>query len=145
MKKNVVQVEIKSIVPTYAGAAIFIGNENKSFVIHVEQSMGETINMFLNDAHKERPLTHDLMLNIFKGFGIEVMYVIISELKDSTFYAKLFLKQRNELGTKIVELDARPSDCLALASSVKCPIFVATSLFEEVEDMSHFLKDSEDP
>jgi bifunctional DNase/RNase len=145
MKKNVVQIEIKSIVPTYVGAAVFLGNEKKSFVINIEQSMGETINMFLNDAHKERPLTHDLMLNVFKGFGIEVMYVIISELKDSTYYARLFLKQQNELGTKLVELDARPSDCLALASSVKCPIFITAPLFEEVEDMSRYLKDSEDP
>lgn len=140
MKKNVVQVEIKSIVPTNAGAAIFVGNDKKSFVIYVEQSMGEVINMFLNNIHKERPLTHDLMLNIFKGFGIEVMHIIISELKNSTYYARLYLKQQNELGTKIVELDARPSDCLAIASNVKCPIFVTTSLFEQVEDMSHFLK-----
>ncbi|HON06687.1 MAG TPA: bifunctional nuclease family protein [Verrucomicrobiota bacterium] len=140
MKKNVVQVEIKSIVPTNAGAAIFVGNDKKSFVIYVEQSMGEIINMFLNNIHKERPLTHDLMLNIFKGFGIEVMHIIISELKNSTYYARLYLKQQNELGTKIVELDARPSDCLAIASGVKCPIFVTASLFEQVEDMSHFLK-----
>ncbi len=145
MKKNVVQVEIKGIVPTNADAAIFVGNDKKSFVIYVEQSMGEIINMFLNNIHKERPLTHDLMLNIFKGFGIEVMHVIICELKNSTYYARLYLKQQNELGTKIVELDARPSDCLAIASNVKCPIFVTASLFEQIEDMSQFLKNPDQP
>ncbi len=45
----------------------------------------------------------------------------------------------NELGTKIVELDARPSDCLAIACAQKIPMFVANSLFDEVEDMSNFL------
>lgn len=142
MKKDVVPVQIKGIVPTPSGAAIFVGNEKKVFVIHVDQSMGVIIGMFLNDTPKERPLTHDLMLNVFKGFGIQVLRVIITELKNSTYYARLILKQQNELGTKIVELDARPSDCLALASSVKCPIYVTTSLFEQVEDMSGFLKDN---
>jgi bifunctional DNase/RNase len=51
----------------------------------------------------------------------------------------LILRQQNELGTKLVEIDARPSDCLALASAVKRPIFVTRSLFRDVEDMSEHL------
>lgn len=51
----------------------------------------------------------------------------------------MILRQQNELGTKLVEIDARPSDCLALASAVKRPIFVTRSLFQEVEDMSEHL------
>jgi hypothetical protein len=46
----------------------------------------------------------------------------------------------NELGSKIVELDARPSDCLAIATAQKIPVYVSASLFEEVEDMSEFLE-----
>jgi hypothetical protein len=49
------------------------------------------------------------------------------------------LKQENELGCKIIEIDARPSDCLALATAQKRPIFVSTPLFEQVEDMSEYL------
>jgi len=52
----------------------------------------------------------------------------------------LILKQENELGTKLVEIDARPSDCLALATAQKRPIYVSTPLFEQVEDMSEYLE-----
>jgi hypothetical protein len=95
--------------------------------------------MFLRDTPKERPLTHDLITNIFKGFNISVERVVITELKNSTYYARLILQQQNELGRKIVEIDARPSDCLALATAQKRPIYVSASLFEEVEDMSEIL------
>ena len=96
--------------------------------------------MFLRDAPKERPLTHDLISHVFNGFGINVERVVITELKNSTYFARLILKQDNELGTKIVEVDCRPSDCLALACSQKTPVYVAADLFEQVEDMSEFLE-----
>ena len=103
--------------------------------------MGAVIGMFLRDTPKERPLTHDLITSIFKGFGISVERVVITELKNSTYFARLILKQQNELATKLVEIDARPSDCLALATAQKRPLFVATSLFNQVEDMSKWLEE----
>ncbi len=102
--------------------------------------MAQVIGNFLSEAPKERPLTHDLMSDVFKGFGIEVERVIITELKNSTYFARMILKMENELGVKIVELDARPSDCLAIAASQKVPVYVTDSLFEEVEDMSEVLE-----
>src|SRR5512138_1225181 len=140
MKNDVIPVEIRGILPANSGCAIFVGNDKKVFVIQVEHNMGAVIGMFLRDTPKERPLTHDLMNSIFKGFGIAVERVVITELKNSTYYARLILQQQNELGRKIVENDARPSDCLALATSQKRPIFVATPLFEQVEDMSEVLE-----
>ncbi len=139
MKRDVVPVDIKGILPSNSGCAIFLGNARKVFVIQVEHNMGAVIGMFLRDTPKERPLTHDLIASIFTGFGIGVERVIITELKNSTYFARLILQQQNELGRKIVEIDARPSDCLAIATSQKKPIFVATSLFEQVEDMSEVL------
>ena len=141
MKNDVVPVEIRGILPANSGCAIFVGNEEKVFVIQVEHNMGAIIGMFLRDAPKERPLTHDLITSIFKGFGITVERVVITELKNSTYFARLILKQQNELATKLVEIDARPSDCLALATAQKRPLFVATSLFNQVEDMSKWLEE----
>jgi len=66
--------------------------------------------------------------------------VVITEMKNSTYFARLILQQKNELGRKIVEIDARPSDCLALATAQERPIFVTNSLFEQVEDMSELLE-----
>lgn len=140
MKKDVLPVSIRGLVPANSGCAVFIGNDDKVFVIQVEHNMGAVIGMFLRDAAKERPLTHDLMIEVFGGFGITVERVVITELKNSTYFAKLVLQQQNELGRKIVTVDARPSDCLALAAAHKKPIFVTNALFEQVEDMSEVLE-----
>jgi len=140
MKRDVLPVQIRGILPANSGCAIFIGNDQKVFVIQVEHNMGAIIGMFLREQPKERPLTHDLITNIFKGFGITVERVVISELRNSTYYARLILQQENELGRKLVEIDARPSDCIALAVAQKRPIYVAVPLFEQVEDMSEVLQ-----
>ena len=136
MKNDVVPVQIRGILPHNSACALFVGNDQKVFVITVEPQMGAIISMFLRDTPKERPLTHDLIQSIFKGFSISVERIVITELKNSTYYARLILQQQNELARKIVEIDARPSDCLALATAQKRPIYVAASLFEQVEDMS---------
>jgi bifunctional DNase/RNase len=140
MKNDVVPVEIRGILPANSGCAIFVGNEQKVFVIQVEHNMGAVIGMFLRDTPKERPLTHDLMNSVFKGFNITVERAVITELKNSTYFARLILQQQNELGRKLVEIDARPSDCLALATAQKKPLFVSSPLFEQVEDMSEVLE-----
>jgi uncharacterized protein len=139
MKSDVVPVQIRGILPANSGCALFVGNDEKVFVINVEPQMGQIIGMFLRGTPKERPLTHDLMQSVFKGFGISVERVVITELKNSTYYARLFLSQSNEVARKLVEIDARPSDCLALAAAQKCRIFVTRSLFEQVEDMTEVL------
>lgn len=139
MKNDVVPVQIRGILPANSGCALFVGNDEKIFVINVEQQMGQVIGMFLRGTQKERPLTHDLIKSVFKGFGITVERVVITELKNSTYYARLILSQSNEVARKLVEIDARPSDCLALAAAEKCKIFVSRALFEQVEDMSEYL------
>jgi bifunctional DNase/RNase len=139
MKKDV-PVTIRGILPASSGCAIFVGNDEKVFVIQVEHNMGTVIANFLKEAAKERPLTHDLITFILKGFNISVERVVITELKNSTYFARLFLHQNNELGRKLVEIDARPSDCLAIAAAQKRPIYVSAALFETVEDMSEVLE-----
>lgn len=139
MKNEVLPVQIRGILPANSGCALFVGNDEKVFVINVEPQMGAIISMFLRDTPKERPLTHDLVQRIFTGFGITVERVIITELKNSTYFARLILQQQNEVARKIVELDARPSDCLAIATAQKRQIFVTRSLFDQVEDMTEVL------
>ena len=141
MKNDVVPVQIRGILPANSGCALFVGNDEKVFVINVEPQMGKTISDFLRDAPKERPLTHDLMASIFKGFGITVERAIITDLKNSTYFARLILQQTNELGRKLVEVDARPSDCLALVTAQRRPLFVTSSLFHQVDDMSKWLEE----
>jgi len=141
MKNDVIPVDIRGILPANSGCAIFVGNDEKVFVIQVEHNMGAVIGMFLRDTPKERPLTHDLIASIFKGFNITVERAIITDLKSSTYFARLILQQNNELGRKILEIDARPSDCLALVTAQKRPLFVSSTLFSQVEDMSKWLEE----
>lgn len=145
MGKDVIPVAIRGILPANAGWAIFLGTKEKVFVIQVEDNIGEVIGWFLREKERERPLTHDLMASIFSGFGIKVERIIITELRHSTYFARMILQQKNELGRKVVEVDARPSDCIAMATAQKKPMYVAASLFEEVEDMSEILQQINDP
>jgi len=140
MKNGVVPIQVFGVIPTSRGCAVFVGNEEKTFTIYVELSVGQAIAMFMQGTPKERPYTHDLIGHVFNGLGVSVQRVVINDLKNGTYFARLILKQENELGQKILEVDARPSDCLALAIQAKAPIFVARTVFEEVEDMSEVLK-----
>jgi uncharacterized protein len=67
-----------------------------------------------------RPMTHDLIKNVLLGLETQVHKVVVTELRDDTFYAVIWL----ERGGNIVSVDSRPSDALALALRVDCPIFV---------------------
>jgi bifunctional DNase/RNase len=140
VKNDLVEVFVKAVLPTANGCAVFIGNDEKNFVIYVDHSVGAAITMFLRGTPKERPLTHDLIGHIFTGLGVHVDRVIINDLKNSTYYARLYLRAENELGKKFLEIDARPSDCIALAVQHKTPVFVVGKVFHVVEDMSEVLK-----
>ena len=141
MKNDVVEVHVRGVLPTANGCAVFIGNDDKCFVIYVDHSVGAAITMFMRNTPKERPLTHDLIGHIFTGLGVKVDRVIINDLKGATFYGRMIITVENELQQrKVIELDARPSDCLAMASQQKAPIYVTRGVWEEAEDMSEVLK-----
>ncbi|MGA8761367.1 MAG: bifunctional nuclease family protein [Candidatus Sulfotelmatobacter sp.] len=67
-----------------------------------------------------RPMTHDLIKNVLTGLETAVHKVVVTELREDTFYAVIWL----ERGGEVVSVDSRPSDALALALRVDCPIFV---------------------
>lgn len=75
----------------------------------------------------QRPLTHDLTRDIIENLGYKIEQVIISELKDSTFYAKIKFDS-----VEIDDIDARPSDAIALALKFTAPIYVASEIMDEV-------------
>ena len=142
MSKPVIPVGIRGLVPTPTGVAVFLGNEDKTFVIYVDANVGSAISMFINNTPKERPLTHDLFAMVLQAVGARVERVVINDLKSGTYFGRLILTIENEVQQKkIIELDARPSDCLALATQQKAPIFVSQVVWEEVEDMSEILKE----
>ncbi|MBL9159346.1 MAG: bifunctional nuclease family protein [Verrucomicrobiales bacterium] len=145
MGKPVVQVEVKNVLATSAGSAIFLGNDEKVFVIYVDHSVGSAINMFLHGTPKPRPQTHDLFADVLTALGAHVDRVVINDFTDTVFFARLIIIAENELDErKIVEIDARPSDSIALAVQAGAPIYVAHHVWESVEDMSIVLKKMQD-
>lgn len=141
MNKAVVEVKVRAVLPTAAGRAVFLGNETKSFVIYVDDVVGGAITLLISGGHKERPLTHDLMGHLMTALGAKVERVIINDLRTSTYFARLIISAENELqARKIIELDARPSDGIALAVAQHAPIYVSRDVWEEVEDMSDILR-----
>lgn len=139
MQTNVVEIGIKGVMPTSNGCAIFLGSDLKTFVIYMDQNIGNAISMAIKEVKKERPLTHDLLQNVFEGFGVTLERIVINGVDDGTFYARIILKMENEIGTKIVEIDARPSDSIVLALQNKSPMYVAQEVLDSVEDVSEIL------
>lgn len=140
MPSDVVLVSIKGVMPTANGCAVFLGNEDKTFVIYVDHFVGNAIQMTLNGVKKERPLTHDLIGSILLGLGAQIDHTIVNDAREGTFFARLWLRMENELGKKIIEIDARPSDSMVLALQQKRPIYVARAVFDQVEDMTEILE-----
>ncbi len=140
MQNDVVAATIKGVMPTANGCAVFLGNEEKTFVIYVDHSVGNAIQMTLSGVKKDRPLTHDLIGSLLLGLGASIDHVVVNDAREGTFFARILLRMENELGKKIVELDARPSDSIVLALQQKRPIFVARAVFDAVEDMTEILE-----
>jgi bifunctional DNase/RNase len=80
----------------------------------------------IKQLNMARPLTHDLMYDVFSEIGVKVERILITDLKDSTYYAELILS----FGEKAITLDSRPSDAIAIALRAAAPIFVVPSVLE---------------
>ena len=140
MQSDVVEVSVRGVMPTANGCAVFLGGVEKTFVIYVDHAVGNAIQMTLDGVRKERPLTHDLIGQFFLGLGVNLEHVVINAVNEGTFFARILLRMENELGKKIIEIDARPSDSTVLALQHKRPIYVARDVYNSVEDMTEILE-----
>jgi bifunctional DNase/RNase len=136
-----VKVQVRALAAAGSGIAVFLGNEQKVFVMCVDSSVGAAIALFLQGTPKARPLTHDLIADVLGALGAKVERVIINDLERDTYFAKLVLSVENELTAKqLIELDARPSDGVALATQQRAPIYVSLEVWDRVEDVTEALR-----
>jgi hypothetical protein len=87
----------------------------------------QAIRRILSDEPFPRPLTHDLLVLVVEGLKARVSRVVISDLRESTFYATVIVQRDGE----VLSIDARPSDSIAVALRAKAPIFVNEELLQE--------------
>ena len=137
-----VRVEIIALVPAENGCAVFLGNGTKVISFFIDPAVGLAINLVMTGQKPARPLTHDLYMLTLQGFGAVVSRVMITEVAGDVFFARLILEAENEImERKIIELDARPSDCLAIAARAGAPVYILPKVWEALEDRTAFLEE----
>lgn len=139
---SLVRVEPVALLPTQAGCAVFLGDGAKAIVFYIDPAVGASINASMAGQTPPRPMTHDLFLLALESLGAEVKRVVIVSVEEDIYYARLIFEAQNEImERKIVELDARPSDCLALAVRCGAPVFVVQDVWDALPDMAAVLEE----
>lgn len=137
MLSEIIPLSFDKIMQTRAYTVVVLGTKEKKFAIYADPNVGRVLQMYLTETPKPRPLTHDMITNIFLGFDIKVLQVVINDLQDTVYFSRIFLEIQQEEMRHIVEIDARPSDCLTLALIHNAPVYCTREVLEktiEVED-----------
>jgi hypothetical protein len=101
------------------------GNRKLTIMIGIFEAT--SIDRRVKKKRSLRPLTHDLVVTVIEDMGGELRDILISDLRDRTYYAKLRVMQEGEL----VEIDCRPSDAIAVAVTAEVPIYVSEEVLDE--------------
>ena len=138
--KNLIEVSVDSIrihMPSAQHLVILKEKEADRYLpIWIGSFEAQAIASKISGNPLGRPLTHDLLATAFGDLGVSVKRIVVTRLADQVFYARLYVKQNG----RDLDFDARPSDAIALAVRVECPIFVAA----EVMDTAGVIPDGED-
>ena len=160
---GMVELKVLTLIMTGMGTPSFLVlqpieepvSEGKSRVVPICVGPFEAMGLgaVLENAKFTRPMTHDLMLDALTNLDARVDHVLINEVKDGTFFSRLCLAQHGRL----IDLDARPSDAIALALRQGCPVYIEESVLDRasfpyvfktpydeeaiVEDFKDFLED----
>jgi bifunctional DNase/RNase len=86
----------------------------------------DAIALALQGHEPQRPMTHDLLKSVFSELGATINYILVNDIDDNTFFARIVVEQANHT----IEIDARPSDAIALAVRTDAPIYVEPHVFE---------------
>ncbi|MFA9516103.1 bifunctional nuclease family protein [Halopenitus sp. H-Gu1] len=111
--------------------AVVLAVREEVLPIFVTPEQARSIGMTLEGEPFERPLTHDLLVGVLTEFGGAVDRVRIDDMSDGTFYAKVDIERYEEGHPERFVFDARPSDAIALAVRVECPIVVTDAVVDE--------------
>ena len=126
-----IEMKVKNLAFDLAksGAMVFLEEMNGKRVLPIWIGIFEAnaIALELRKINTARPMTHDLILNIIRGLGAEATKIVVTELKDNTFYATIHITTKKGE----VEIDSRPSDAIALALRVDTPIYVVEEVITQ--------------
>ncbi len=116
-------------------------NGNDTLPIWIGRPEADSIALAVGKITTPRPLTHDLIKNVLDGLNVKATRIVVTEIVDNTYYAVIYIEKNG----KEVPVDSRPSDAIAVAVRINCPIFVEKKVIEsknhdELEDWLRTLK-----
>ncbi len=129
--EGVVEVEVYEILldESVKAPVVVLREKNGDRILPIWIGQAEAISIAyaMEEIGTERPLTHDLIKLIIDGFGAKLDKVVINDLRDNTYFARLIFK----MDSTIISIDARPSDSIAIALRTKSPIYVSEKVLKE--------------
>lgn len=131
MFSELVQLNFDKILQTHSYTVVILASKDKRFAIYMDPSMGKMLQLYLTNAEKKRPLTHDLLSMIFKNFDIRIKQIVINDLQDTVYFARLFLEINHEPIRQILEIDCRPSDCIIMALMHNAPVYCTREVLDK--------------
>lgn len=133
---QLVPMSIKGLMldPVSNSPIVVLKDDDEKFFLPIWVGIFEAnaIALQLENVTTPRPMTHDLLRNMISELDGRVTRVVINDLRDSTFFAQI----RMTVGAKTLEVDARPSDAIALALRTEAPIFVAQSVLDQAQTIT---------
>ncbi|SCC90689.1 Uncharacterized protein Rv1829 [Chlamydiales bacterium SCGC AG-110-P3] len=131
MESELVQVSFDRIMQTRSYTVVVLATKDKRFAIYTDPTIGRTLQMYLTGVEKPRPLTHDLLNMLLRGLRVQIKQVVINDIQDTIYFARIFLEQKEDGKRHIIEIDARPSDSITLALMNNVPVYCMQHVLEK--------------
>lgn len=131
MASELIRITFNKIMQSRSYTVIILGTDQKRFAIYTDPSVGRHIQVYLTEENKPRPYTHDLISAILRGLDVKPIQIVITDIEDTVYFARLYLEQQIDEKKTILEIDARPSDCIILALLNNIPVFCRKDILEK--------------
>jgi bifunctional DNase/RNase len=135
-------IAIQKIELSLAYTSVYFTSEDRVFVIYLQAQSGKLLQHLIAKSPVERPTSFDVILSLMTGCDLKPLQILIENEKEGVFYTKIFLEKTASPIKEILEIDARPTEALALAIKTQIPIFINTSLLTRLNNLNLPIKDS---
>ena len=140
MDKDFVELRHVSVCPMKDSTAVFLVCEGKILLMQTDAAFAEISARAMQRKPFPRPQTYELLHAVCLGFEIRLEAVFIMDYRDGVYFARLVYVMQNELGTKRLEVDARPSDAIVQSFLWRANVFISRKVYEAAEDVTPLFK-----
>ena len=131
MSSELIPITFHKVLQSRSYTVVVLGTPEKQFAIYMQPQVGKDIQTYLMQGKKPRPSPHNMIQSILSGYDIKPTQVVIEDVEEAIYFAKLFLETSHQDKKTILEIDARPSDCITLALLSNIPMFCRKQVLEK--------------